>query len=614
MRAWGIALLRKTYARSLTIALVGAAVLATTATAKPGDLDTSFGGAGTGWVTVGFPVAPGNPPATESGAGVALQPDGRIVVVGYRLATLVGDSDMVLARLTPAGVLDTSYGGGTGGSMLGFPPAPGVTTLDDFGRGVVVQKDSKIVAVGDSNARGSYDLAAARVLSPQGTFDSTFGTAGNGTATVATLGATSATATEEFAGGAALQPDGKVVIAGTRTNANTFHDFAVARLTVTGALDTSGTFDFTPGAGIPGSNDYASAAAVAPDGKIVVAGTTDAAGAEDLAVIRLTAGLQLDPSFAGAGQGQGRFNIGGADRGDAVAVQPDGKILVAGSSDSKGADDFAVTRLTTAGVKDASFGDGTGSVFTDVAGAGDAAFAVAVQANGKILVAGAVGDNMGVVRLQPSGAPDTTFGNNGKAVVDLGASDDAAGIAIQSDGKILLAGTSNAKGNDDLAVARLQGDAPAAGGGLGGGGGKAGLPPRCGGKRATVVGTAGRDRLRGTRRADVIVGLGGNDSITGLGGNDIVCGGSGKDKLSGGDGKDRLDGGSGDDSVNGGAGNDRLIGGSGKDKLAGASGNDNLAGGSGKDVLSGQGGKDRLVGGSGRDRLVGGPGADKQKQ
>ena len=86
-------------------------------------------------------------------------------------------------------------------------------------------------------------------------------------------------------------------------------------------------------------------------------------------------------------------------------------------------------------------------------------------------------------------------------------------------------------------------------------------PARCFGKRATICGTSGRDRLTGTARRDVIVGLQGNDTIKGLDGNDLICGGSGRDTLVGGRGKDWLDGGGGNDTLDGGRGTDTCKGG-----------------------------------------------------
>jgi len=86
-------------------------------------------------------------------------------------------------------------------------------------------------------------------------------------------------------------------------------------------------------------------------------------------------------------------------------------------------------------------------------------------------------------------------------------------------------------------------------------------PARCFGKRVTICGSRGRDRLMGTARRDVIVGLQGNDTIKGLDGNDLICGGNGKDTLVGGRGKDRLDGGGGNDTLDGGRGTDTCKGG-----------------------------------------------------
>ena len=124
----------------------------------------------------------------------------------------------------------------------------------------------------------------------------------------------------------------------------------------------------------------------------------------------------------------------------------------------------------------------------------------------------------------------------------------------------------------------------------------------CGGKTATIVGTAGKDTLVGTTGADVIAGLAGNDTIRGGRGKDVICGGTGRDRIGGGSGNDRAGGGS---------GNDRVSGNSGRDSLKGESGRDRLSGGSGRDKLNGGSGRDRLNGGSSRDRCKGGSGSDR---
>ena len=141
----------------------------------------------------------------------------------------------------------------------------------------------------------------------------------------------------------------------------------------------------------------------------------------------------------------------------------------------------------------------------------------------------------------------------------------------------------------------------------------------CGGKRATIVGTAGADALSGTGGNDVIVGLGGNDKIDGGGGNDLICAGdgndvvqgaAGKDVIDGGAGKDKLLGGGGADEIDGGDDDDRLQGNGGKDELDGGAGDDVLKGAAGDDTLDGSAGDDRLEGDGGNDNLKGGPGKD----
>jgi uncharacterized repeat protein (TIGR01451 family)/CSLREA domain-containing protein len=133
---------------------------------------------------------------------------------------------------------------------------------------------------------------------------------------------------------------------------------------------------------------------------------------------------------------------------------------------------------------------------------------------------------------------------------------------------------------------------------------------RCAGKKATIIGTTGSDRLKGTRRRDVIAALGGKDRIKGLGRKDLICAGRGMDKVKGGSGNDKLIGQAGADELAGGRGHDVAKGGPGNDILTGAGGSDRLAGGPGNDATNGGPGDDALFGGPGEDLLLGGPGDD----
>jgi Ca2+-binding RTX toxin-like protein len=169
----------------------------------------------------------------------------------------------------------------------------------------------------------------------------------------------------------------------------------------------------------------------------------------------------------------------------------------------------------------------------------------------------------------------------------------AVEVALSPDGSSVYVVSSGSNTLTHFFRARAGGDT--GGGGRGGGGGSAKVP-RCGGKRPTIIGTPGNDKLKGTRRADVIVGLAGKDKLSGLQGNDRICGGAGNDTLGGGPGNDRLSGEAGKDKVSGDAGNDTASGGSGKDRVLGGPGRDKLNGGPSRDLVNGGSGKDRCAG------------------
>ena len=142
----------------------------------------------------------------------------------------------------------------------------------------------------------------------------------------------------------------------------------------------------------------------------------------------------------------------------------------------------------------------------------------------------------------------------------------------------------------------------------------------CNGQPATIIGTNGRDVIRGTSGPDVIVSFGGNDVIYGNGGEDTICagdgndvvyGGAGDDFIDGGDGLDKLFGNAGDDTINGGDDKDTIDGDAGDDTLSGGAGNDSIIGDIGNDTLNGDDGDDLLTGNSGNDTINGGAGNDK---
>ncbi len=485
----------------------------------------------------------------------------------------------------------------------------------------------------------STDFAAAQYKS-DGSIDPSFGTSG-----VATVDF----GQEDPLSSSALQSDGKVVLVGSTTepyNPAT-RDYALARLNEDGSLDSS----FGTAGKVTtdvGADDQPNDVVLQADGKIVVVGTTNVGGRR-FALVRYDTDGSLDTSF-GTG-GSVVTNVGGADQIiRAAVIQDDGMILAAGFDGA----DVVVARYTTDGSLDASFGSG-GIVRTDIAGAGrDLAFAVNIVGDDAILIGGLANDtDFALLRYNPDGTLDTTFGTNGLVTTDFGHGQDiiyrmaeladgrylaigearapervfglamynpngsldnafgsgglvttsfggdyavARGLAIQPDGKAVVAGvtvdTAAAGANQDFAVARYLVSGP---------------------DTCTIVGTSGNDVLRGTAGDDVICGLEGDDTLEGLAGDDVLIGGPGNDLLAGNAGNDKLSGHAGDDTLFGGPGDDLLAGGGGADLLRGGDDNDELHGSAGTDTLIGDAGDDELWGGSGADSMQGRAGHDTLK-
>lgn len=183
------------------------------------------------------------------------------------------------------------------------------------------------------------------------------------------------------------------------------YDFALARYDPDGSLDSSFSGDGKQTTDFIGNNDVGHAVIVQTDGKVVVAGESNQGPAMDFALARYNANGTLDSSFSGDGKQTTDFT-GGDDVGRALAVQTDGKVVVAGHSYQGAATniDFALARYNANGTLDGAF-SGDGKQKTDFAGGGDAGAAVAVQADGRILVAGYSGSDFAVARYE---GPDTT--------------------------------------------------------------------------------------------------------------------------------------------------------------------------------------------------------------
>jgi uncharacterized delta-60 repeat protein len=411
--------------RALTAAtgvvLAGTLLLSAQAHATLGGLDASFGASGR--VVSGF--------GGGYRADVALQADGKIVVAG------AAGSDFALARFNPDGSFDRTFSD-DGHQTTDFGGAI------DAANAVAVQSDGKIIAAGGSG--GAFAIAR---YNADGSPDAGFGVNGRQT-------------TELGGGGSAwelaIQADGRIVAAGSCGSS-----FALARYTPDGSPDRGFSGDGVVTTDVGGS-DGARGLAIQTDGKLVAAGRSG----PDFALARYSSDGALDRTFSA--DGLQTTDFGGQDHAMAVALQADGKIVAGGTAtvtDAGGytqGGDFALARYASDGSLDPSFGAG-GRRTTELNWS-EAARALAIEPDGGIVIAGEQsslgypenGSVFALAHYGPNGAPDsgaqlTVF----LGEVEFGAYARADSLAIQPDGKIVAAGLVSASSvPGGFALARYQ--------------------------------------------------------------------------------------------------------------------------------------------------------------
>jgi uncharacterized delta-60 repeat protein len=389
-----------------------------------GTLDITFNGDGKVTTAIG---------SFDSAFALAVQKDGKIVAVG--------DADngdlFALARYNYDGSLDTSFNG-TGTVTTAF----GGT--NQSANAVAIQDDGKIVAAGFSNAGGTVKFALAR-YNPDGSLDSGFGVSG---LVITSIGGS------DTANAVLIQQDGKIVAVGS---SNAGSDFALARYNSDGSLDAGFGVGGLVTTDLSGGSDTAYGAALQADGKIIAVGQASVGGFNDFAAARYNTDGSLDTSFNGTGivtTDLGKVD----DQARAVAMQKDGKIVLAGFSAGGGTTDFALVRYNIDGSLDNNF-NGTGIVLTPVAG-GASATRVLIQKDGRIVASGSFEANfsLGIIRYHTNGSVDTSFGTSGNGMVTTNFSPGVPmfglGGALQEDGKLLVVGYDNAFSSRVFAVAR----------------------------------------------------------------------------------------------------------------------------------------------------------------
>ena len=456
-------------------------------------IDTTFGQNGIVTTSVN---AIGNSVIASS----ALQNDGKIIAAGQ--TNYDGQINFALVRYHPNGILDNTFG--TGGIVI----TP--IGMHDEAKSVAIQLNGKIVAAGFTNDGYQNDFALV-CYNPDGSPDTDFGTIGIVTTAIGS--------SSDIITSLSIQSDGKIIAAGNTFNGS-YSDFCLARYNADGSLDTTfGTGGIVIVYGET-SNEWANSVAIQPDGKIVTAGYSDVHGDKDFALLRYNANGTPDITF-GLGGIVFSGSAGAEDVAKSVLIQSDGKIVVAGYSDADGTNDFALARFNSNGTPDSTFGI-NGTVISSVPGedyansaaiqyddgeekiitAGftdfyetydillrrydyygnpditfgfhgavvlrdtsseDKTFSLSLKSNGKIIAAGYCFDGSSsryaLVCYNIDGEQDNSFGENGRVLTSVGnAADAASSTAIQTDGKIIAAGTTYNGTDYDAALVRYNFD------------------------------------------------------------------------------------------------------------------------------------------------------------
>lgn len=450
---------KKTYG-GMVIPPVGGVVLSGTST--PAFLASRFSSvlnsagladatlAGTGilkqpFLTVDFDVA----------RGLVIQPDNAIVIAGYTGDPIVGHWKICLVRYAPYGVLDSNFG--IGGKVIQqWSPSE----YDQF-NALVLQPNGFLVAGGETQIEvGQYKYLLAR-YTHYGVLDSTFGQ--QGIIVQPFIG----TGLYDEMNALALQSDGSVIAAGYSKDGGG-QKISLIRYTYTGQMDASfgsGGIVLQPFLGTQ-QLDAANAVAVQSDGHIVIAGSCSdgAPGTIKAVVVRYTTSGVLDASFGNGGVVKQPFlGTGNNDQLKALVIQPDGCLVVAGFSSDGGGQKLLLMRYTPQGTLDLTFGTG-GIVKQSFLGAGitqDSGNALVLQPDGKIVVVGqsdvGVDTYFVMLRYFSSGLLDQSFGTHGIFVqpsVGTGDGDALLAVGLQSDGKIVGAGYSQDGGGSKILVTR----------------------------------------------------------------------------------------------------------------------------------------------------------------
>ena len=417
-----------------------------------GSLDNTFGN--NGIVVTDF----GDP---ESADCIAVQPDGKILLTAT-VMPVMNSSYSVLLRYNENGSMDNTF------TIQTISVGSGITIQSDgkiilngsglfrynsdgtpdssfngdghqaiSGNAIAIQNDGKIVIGSNYSFNDSNYIFSVTRLNSNGHLDSTFGVNGIQTTDFGRI--------FDAATSISVQTNDKITLTWYMRNGND-KSIAFARYNLDGTPDNSFSDDGKQIAYFGSSNDYYNSIAIQSDGKFVALGYIGSTN-DNIALARYDSDGIADNSFNGGAILNDHINQGSTFY-TSAAVQSDGKILASGYSWNASNYEFALARYNIDGSLDNTF-SGDGKQMTGFGSFGSRARAISIQGDGKILIAGSIGDNVGLVRYNYDGSLDNSFGNNGIQNSDFGLSDSATAIALQGDGKIVVAGTVIARYNTD---------------------------------------------------------------------------------------------------------------------------------------------------------------------
>ncbi len=403
--------------------------------AQDGSLDITFGNNGIVKSNIGSPY--------DEISSIAIQSDGKIVVVGK--SNLNTYSDITIARYLINGTLDNNFGN-NGSTTFSY------SSLDDYGVGIVIQNDGKMLIAGTTydSTKGNQSAILIR-YNNNGTLDNTFGNNG--------FVVTSINNYNNICTSIALQSDGNILLGGyTETCAGGYtQEMFVIRYQNNGTLDL--TFN-SNGIALSNYNAFGvkgSSIVIQSDDKIIIGGNSVSNSNVNFAITRFNTNGSLDNTFSH--DGMDTIFIGGTiDYGTKVALQNDGQIVLAGYSHNGSNTDFALVRYNIHGIIDSSFGN-KGIVTTDISNQNNTLLSLAIQNDNKIIAAGFSYNghdyDFTLARYNNNGTLDNSFDSDGILTTDVeGQNDFCSTIALQADGKIVVAGSTKTQTNTDFVLIR----------------------------------------------------------------------------------------------------------------------------------------------------------------